>query len=79
MSKARCPRCGKELRRSRARTPDIRKWFCDNPTCPVIYVLFNYRYEHSARARIPDGIRQIVEKAEVVFRGNMGKLAMEVK
>jgi hypothetical protein len=79
MSEPRCPNCGKQLRRSTARTPDLRKWFCNNSECPVIYVLLNYRYKQSAHARIPDGVRQIVKEAEVMLRGDIGKIVEEVK
>ena len=32
-----CPDCGRLLRRGK----DNTKWFCDNPKCPVIYVIFD--------------------------------------
>ena len=32
-----CPDCGRLLRRGK----DNMKWFCDNPACPVIYVVFD--------------------------------------
>jgi hypothetical protein len=32
-----CPDCGRLLRRGR----DNVKWFCDNPSCPVIHVVYD--------------------------------------
>jgi len=32
-----CPDCGRLLRRGK----DNIKWFCDNPNCPVIYVIYD--------------------------------------
>ncbi len=32
-----CPDCGRLLRRGK----DNVKWFCDNPRCPVIYVIYD--------------------------------------
>ncbi len=32
-----CPDCGAPLRRGK----DNVKWFCDNPACPVIYVIYD--------------------------------------
>lgn len=33
----RCPDCGRPLRRGK----DNTKWFCENPRCPVIYVIWD--------------------------------------
>jgi len=32
-----CPDCGRLLRRGK----DHIKWFCENPACPVIYVIWD--------------------------------------
>ncbi|HDI74206.1 MAG TPA: hypothetical protein ENF57_04305 [Candidatus Korarchaeota archaeon] len=41
-----CPSCGKPLRRGKARCSTElgsynTKWFCDNPNCDVIFVVYD--------------------------------------
>jgi len=60
-----CPDCGRFLRRGK----DNIKWFCDNPRCPVIYVIYDplwlkpIKIAREARRRHPksrsDSHRQI--------------------